>query len=118
MCAKSFCKVSRLSCVTEACGIARELVRRECRGPGDTENAMRRLATRYGLPWRLFWSLRYRPPSDLFVTVRDALFAAHAAECARQERLLRHEIEITKIKAGAEAAAVAAAEAVVDQNNE
>lgn len=70
----------------------------EARGPGDMENAMRRLEARYGVPWRTFWQLRYRPPADVFVGVYLSLKAAYEAECERQERLLRHEREITKAK--------------------
>jgi hypothetical protein len=46
----------------EATGWAKRLTRAEARGPGDIENAWRRLEARYGIPWRSFWALRYRPP--------------------------------------------------------
>ncbi len=49
---------ARISCggrMTETAATARswanELLRRESRGPGDMENAMRRLETRYGIPY-------------------------------------------------------------------
>lgn len=85
--------------VTDARTWANELIRRESRGPGDMENAMRRLEGRYGIPWRIFWQLRYRAPTDVMVGVYLRLRAAYQAECDRQERLLAHEIEITKAKA-------------------
>lgn len=94
---------------------ANELVRRESKGPGDYENAMRRLEARYGIPWQTFWRLRHRPPKDIFISIYVRLQAAYMAECERQMRLLKHEIEITKLIAGPSAPAVAAAEAVVDK---
>lgn len=101
--------------VSDAQGWANELVRRESRGSGDSENAMRRLGARYGIPWRTFWTLRYRPPKDVMHSIYLRLGAAYQAECERQERLLRHEIEITKIKCGAFCNAVHAGEALVGE---
>ena len=113
---------ARISCggrMTETAATARswtyELLRRESRGPGDMENAMRRLETRYGIPWRIFWTMRYRPPTDVLTGVFVKLGSAYRAECERQERLLRHEIEITKLKTGTVSAAVRAAEALVGE---
>lgn len=94
---------------------ANALVQRESRGNGDTENAMRRLESRYGIPWRVFWALRYRPPGDVLKGIYDRLGAAYLAECERQKRKLEHEIEITKIIAGPDAAAVLQAEALVGE---
>lgn len=75
---------------------ATKLAQRESRGPGDTENAMRRLEARYGIPWRTFWSLRYRPPSDLMCEVFRQLEAAYRAECERQQRLLQHDLDLAR----------------------
>lgn len=90
-----------MSGVADARAWADKLIRHESRGHGDMENAMRRLESKYGIPWRVFWSLKYRPPTDVFVGVYLQLKAAHDAECERQERLLRHEREINKQKASA-----------------
>ena len=87
--------------IIDASAWANELVRRESRGPGDMENAMKRLEARYGIGWRTFWQLRYRPPSDVLVGVYLQLKTAYEAECTRQERLLRHEREVAKAKAKA-----------------
>ena len=95
---------------------ANELVRREARGPGDTENAMRRLEARYGIPWRAFWTLRYRPPADILTGLFLRLNAAYRAECDRQMRILEHETEITKIIAGPDAPAVRSALALVHED--
>lgn len=102
----------------DACTWANALVRREARGPGDQENAMRRLEARYGIPWRTFWSLKYRPPQDVFAAVYFRLRGAYQSECERQMRLLEHELELTKAKAGPSDAAVAAASAVVGEESE
>lgn len=95
-------------------GWSAELVLREARGSGDTENAMRRLEQRYGIPWRTFWSLRYRVPKTLCVTLWFKLRAAYVAECDRQARKLQHEIEITKAITGSGDPVVGAAEALVE----
>jgi hypothetical protein len=95
--------------LTDARSWANELIRRESRGAGDTENAMRRLESRYGIPWRTFWALRYRPPADVFVGVYLQLRAAYEAECERQQRLFEHEREITRRKIDAFAAVDGAA---------
>ena len=99
----------------DCCSWANALIRREARGPGDQENAMRRLEARYGIPWRTFWSLKYRPPSDVFVSVYMRLRDAYQSECERQKRLLEHEIAICKAKGLADAPAVGAAEAVASE---
>ncbi len=87
-----------MSGVADARHWANELLRRESRGPGDSESAMRRLEARFGIPWRVFWSMKYRPPTDVMVGVYLRLNAAYQAECERQERLLKHEREITQAK--------------------
>lgn len=102
-----------MSSANDAARWANELIRRESRGPGDSENAMRRLEARYGIGWRTFWALRYRPPADVFVSVYERLRAAYITECERQERLLRHEITIAKAKGLASAPSVGAGEALV-----
>lgn len=99
--------------VADAREWANKLTVRESRGPGDTENAMRRLSARYGLDYGALWALRYRPPKRIFADVYFALAAAYQAECERQQRLLAHDIAKTKAIAGARNSAVVAAEAVV-----
>lgn len=111
MCAKRLCKMSGIA---EARQWADILVRREARGPGDLENAMRRLSARHDIPWRTFWTLRYRPPGDILHGVFESIRAAYEAELTRQIRLLNHELEITKAKAGPDARAVRAGMALVD----
>lgn len=109
---------SDYSGATEARSMALKMLRLEARGPGDLPNAMRRLGRRHGLSWRVFWTLRYRPPPDVFVGVYRKLEAAHRAELERQERLLRHDIEITKLRAGPDHPAIRAAEALVGKDDD
>jgi hypothetical protein len=94
--AKRLCKI--MTGIADARTWANELVRRESRGPGDMENAMRRLEARYGISWRTFWTMKYRPPTDVFVGVYLTLKAAYEAECQRQERRFAHERRITEAK--------------------
>lgn len=111
---KILCSGAKMNVVASARTMAGELVKHESRGPGDMENAMHRLEARYGIPWRTFWTLRYRPPADVMAGVYHRLMAAYQAECDRQMRLLRHELETTERKAGPDAPAVRQARAVVD----
>lgn len=97
---------------------ANELVRRESRGPGDYENAMRRLESRYGIPWQTFWRLRHGRLKDVYVSIYVRLQAAYQAECERQMRLLAHEIEIAKAKGLTHSPAVAKAEALLHEVEE
>ncbi len=80
----------------EARRLVNELLRLESRGAGDRENAMKRLGNRYGLPWRVFWTIKYRQPKDLLCGVMGKLREAHAAECQRQIKRLRHELTIAQ----------------------
>ena len=83
--------------VTEAKRLANDLLKLESRGSGDLTNAMRRLGQRHGIPWRTFWTLRYRAPSDVFVSVFEKLKQAHRVECERQIERLKHELQIAKV---------------------
>jgi len=97
---------------------ARELTRREARGPGDIESAWHRLARRYGVPFRTFWALRYRPPKTICADLYLRLCAAYQAECERQMRKLAHEIEIAKATVGHLDPVLVAAARVVEEDNE
>lgn len=99
--------------ISEASSWAEELLRWESRGPGDTNNALRRLARKTGVSYSTFWALRYRQPKDIYLSVYTKLASAYRAERQRQIQRLIHDLEITKAVAGPDGAAVAAAEAVV-----
>jgi hypothetical protein len=104
--------------VDEASGIAKWLTRREASGPGDMENAWRRLEARYGLPWRMFWALRYRPPRIIDSVLFERLRAAYNAERDRQMQKLRNEIKITEEIAGADHRVVIAVRALAGETDE
>lgn len=99
--------------ITRAQFFAEDLLRWESRGPGDTANAMRRVAQRAALPFSKVWSLRYRPPKAVASHVLAALAAAHAAEKERQMRKLAHDLETTARVSGAADPAVVAAAALL-----
>jgi hypothetical protein len=109
--------VTDTTAVDQAASWAKRLTLTEARGPGDMENAWRRLEARYGVPWRAFWSLRYRRPNEIAASIYLRLQAAYEAECERQMRRLQHEIEITKAKTGAHHPDVVAIEALVGEGN-
>lgn len=97
-----------------AAGWARKLVQHESHGPGDTNNALRRLSARYHISYSTLWALRYRKPKEMVVSVFTRIQAAYLAECQRQLKRLEHEIEITRAVAGPDCDAVRSAEAVLD----
>lgn len=91
--------VADLSGVEEAKRLVAALIRIESRGAGDTENAMRRLAQRHGLSWRVFFNLKYRSHQrDVFVGVLRKLREAHAAETRRQLERMAHDLQIAQLK--------------------
>lgn len=85
--------VGKMSVAT-ASEMARVMIQREAKGPGDLDNAMRRIEARYGVPYSFLWSLRYRPPKELVVSAWHSLRCAYRSECERQARLLQHEIAV------------------------
>lgn len=93
---KKFLRKEQVMSVAAAREMASSLVQRESRGPGDLDNAMRRIEQRYGVPYSVLWSLRYRTPKDILLGVFQKIQAAYQAECARQVSLLEHELTITK----------------------
>jgi hypothetical protein len=106
------------SAVTDARTWAKALVKRESRGAGDLENAMRRLANRHpGVTKSLLWSMMYRPPKDMLVSKYMSLREAYVAECERHEKALRHEREITQAKSLVGKAFVRAADAVASKED-
>lgn len=102
--------------VALAAEMARNLVQRESRGPGDLENAMRRIEAKYGVPYGILWSLRYRQPKDILVGVFNKLRSAYQAECERQASILEHELTVQKAtNHDVDPALVAAVENLLEQ---
>jgi len=81
--------------VEQAATWSRELTRMKARGPGDTENAMRRLEREYGIDFYTTWKLRYRltQVKDIGIGIYARIEAAYYAECANQRRKLALQIE-------------------------
>lgn len=91
---------------------ANELIRRESRGPGDQDGAMRRLEARYGIPATTFWRLRHGRFKDIYASLYCRLQAAYLAECERQTRILKEQAAIAKAKGLTAAPVVAEIEAL------
>lgn len=106
-------KGETVSDVDMAADIASRLVQRESRGPGDLDNAMRRLEARYGVDYRLLWSLRYRRPKDILLGHWRRLLAAYEAECERQRAHYEHELHTTRaLRSGTDTPLIRAAAAL------
>lgn len=90
-----------------------DLIRLESRGPGDTENAMRRLSSRHGIEYGQLWSLRYRKPRRIWADIYGAIRAARDAEIRKQIGRLEHDLEISRQVAGPDHSAVREVEALV-----
>lgn len=73
--------MSAVAFVEQSRAWARDLVNADVRGPGDLDNAMRRVEARWGIPFAALWSLRYRPPKDVGASVY-AVCTKHTRRCA------------------------------------
>lgn len=104
--------------VDQAAEMAKTLVHREVRGPGDLDNAMRRVERKYGVPYSTLWALRYRKPNDILVGA--FLKVAEAYEAQRQEQIkrLEHERSITQAKGRLASYLVRAADALAGAQDE
>lgn len=111
-------QMSGAAFIEQAASWSKDLTRMRCRGPGDLENAMRSIERDYGVDYWCLWQLRYTPNriKDIGVSIYMRLQSAYQAECARQMRKLRHELEITKAKAGADHPVVAEIQGVVGED--
>jgi hypothetical protein len=98
--------------VEEAAKNAAWLVEREARGPGDIENAMRRLEVKFGIPYSAFWALRYRPPKTIAVEIFARLWEAFETERAYQRKRFEDEDAATHPKTRLGEAIVRAARAL------
>ncbi|WP_407529404.1 hypothetical protein [Methylobacterium oryzisoli] len=90
-----------------------DMIRLESRGPGDTNNAMRRIARRYQIPFPALFSLRYRSPRRVWADIYAAVRAARDEELQKHIGRLQHDLEITRAIAGPNDSAVRAVEALV-----
>lgn len=102
----------------QAASWSKDLTRMKSRGPGDTENAMRRVEREYGIEYGFLWSLRYRRERLKIISISayESIRAAYREECSRQMRKLENEINKTEKIAGPDNAVVHAAKALVGEN--
>ena len=102
--------------------MARVLESREVAQVGDLDLARARLEAKWGIPGRVFYSLRYRPTKTIAVDLYARLCAAVEASALSQIRQAEHEIATARARASSvddgvsrEAAAlVAKARAMID----
>jgi hypothetical protein len=116
MCKKDL-PMSDAAYLDQAAVWSKDLTRMKARGPGDTENAMRRVEREYGIEYGFLWSLRYRRDRlrTISISAYESIRAAYREECARQLRKLKHEITITEAITGPDSNAVRAAKALVGE---
>jgi hypothetical protein len=94
-----------MSSVEIAASYANRMIEREARGPGDTEEAIRRIEAKTGIGYWTLWGLRYRRrdlktiAADQFTRIRDA----YLATCQRQIAALQHELAIEQARCGNDA---------------
>jgi hypothetical protein len=92
----------------------------KARGPGDLDNAMRRVEREYGVEYGMLWSLRYRRErlNKISISVYEKIRAAYREECRRQMRKLEDDLKRTEEAAGADNRVVVAVRALVGKNEE
>ena len=102
--------------VSQAKAYAQQLLRWESRGPGDTDNALRRIARRHGINYSALWSLRYRAPKRIWADVLSSILVAYETERLRQLRKLENDAEETaRLAPGIDLNSVAKARAILRQ---
>lgn len=99
--------------VAEAAKWADDLTKAAEQTHGSKEAALEAVARKTGVNHSTLWSLRYRKPKDIAVSIYMKLKGAYERELVRQKELLQHETEITR-KLSGDCDAVRAAQAVLD----
>lgn len=91
--------VSEAAYINEAARWADWLTKTEARGLRDTAGAWSRLEQKYGLSSQVFWSLRYRKPKTLIVSIYMRLKAAYDFEKYKQGQLskLHDELQTAQV---------------------
>ncbi len=80
--------------VDAATDYVRTMVQRESHGPGDLDNAMRRLEAEYGLPFWTLWHLRKGKAKTVEASLLARIRGAYLDMCQRQASNLLHEIKM------------------------
>ena len=83
-----------MSSAVEAQSYVQRMVARESKGWGDTQPALERIQTRYGLPYWTLNNIRIGRAKTVEGGVLRRIKAAYYDMCARQIRSLQHELEI------------------------
>lgn len=73
---------------------ARRMVEAEARGPGDLENAMRRLERKTGIRYWTLWGLWNRRRKSVDHDLFRRLQGAYHAVCERQLAKFQHELAV------------------------
>jgi hypothetical protein len=81
--------------INDAKGMAKTLLSREFRGPGDTiEAAAHRIQMKFGVPASVILRLRHREVKDMLMSNFMALASAYRAASERLDRAFEHEREV------------------------
>jgi hypothetical protein len=89
------CKISENSTQMSAVAAGtyvRRMVELETRGSGDTEGAMRRLETRFGLPFWSLWHLRQGRAKTVDADLYSRIRGAYLSFCEQKISALQHEL--------------------------
>jgi hypothetical protein len=84
--------------VEAATEYVRTMVQRESHGPGDIDNAMRRIEAKYGLPFWSMWHLRKGKAKTIEASLLARIRGAYLDMCQRQASNLLHEIETEALR--------------------
>jgi len=109
--------MSSAAFVDDAAAKCRDLANWEARGPGDLDNAMRRVEQKCGVDYWLQWALRYRKPKDIAIGAYFCIVNAHADQREKQMRRFEHERSITEAKGGLGSYLVRAADALAGKTD-
>jgi hypothetical protein len=85
--------------ISDAKGMAEEILRHVHRGPGDTvDAAMHRAERLYGVPAKWLHRLRYRELKDMPVSAFAAIASAYKAVNEASERAFLRERELANVR--------------------
>ena len=112
---KDHLELAQMSSVDAAAEYCDRMLKREARGPGDVEEALRRIEAKTGVNYWTLWGLRYRKPKTIAADLFHQIRGAYLALCERELGNLKHELSIETAKGSGDdfADLVAEAEALV-----
>lgn len=95
-------ELDQMSSVDLAAEYCDRMLKREARGPGDVDDAMRRIEARTGIGYWTLWALRYRRPKQVATDAFQRIRGAYLALCERELRTLEHELALETAKGDAD----------------